>query len=943
MGDHSRQAADFHRYWGKARAESAFGPRYHLLPYHSLDVAAVMQGLCATEWARPVSRLLGDTALLWLPYIAALHDLGKFARGFQNLASAGHPALVPFNGRYRYGDGVRHDTLGWLAWLSLRDKLSGVLSRPDSTAWDAAIASAVGHHGQPPIDRQGSLGLRADLYFATEDLSAAISFALEAAELLLPQQPAARPAAAPADRATASWLAAGLHVLSDWLGSNQTHFRYVDEPMPLQRYWHEHALPGAHQALAAAGLHAATPRRYSRPTDLLPHLTDPTPLQSLAAKIELSAGPQLFVLEDVTGAGKTEAALILVQRLMSAGAGRGLYFGLPTMATANQMFRRVGAVHRRLFMEDTRPNLVLAHASRHLVDDFRVLPAAPDDRDYASEEASASGACSAWLADSSKKALLADVGVGTLDQALLAVLRVKHQSLRMLGLAGKVLVLDEVHAFQATYTGEVLCALLTAHARFGGSAVLLSATLPAMQRQALVNAFRKGLGLQEIELPLDEARYPLLTHQACEPGPPATVEVPSRPSVSRRVGLHFLHDESAALALVRQQALAGRSVVWIRNTVDDAREAWQRLRAMDGLAPERVTLFHSRFALADRLRIEDRVLDMLGSTSTADMRCGQVVIATAVLEVGLDVDADVMVSDLAPVDALIQRAGRLHRHVRDGNGALASVNGRPAPVLHVLAPVWTEEPTAGWYAACLRRAAHVYPDTARLWLTQRVLRETGGISMPEGARQLVEGVYGEQAEAMVPEALKPSLFNALGKAHAERSQAGFNGLQLDSGYTQQSGRWTDEDKVPTRLAEDTHSVVLLRQTAGGVEAWAGSHPHPWEASTVKLAERVFKSAAPHWHAGQAEALEALSAGMPALKYAVLLVLKTGSTGPDADWQAVGLDKAGKQVEIRYDAVAGWRTASADGEAPANWGTGEAPPLPCRQSTVQPESSGMRPP
>lgn len=901
----------FHHYWGKAQAERSTGPRFHLLPYHCLDVAAVMQRLCSTAWVGPVSARLGSAAQRWLPYVAALHDLGKFARGFQNLASAGHPALVPFDGRYRYGDGVRHDTLGWLAWQELRGQLDEVLSQPESTAWDLAMASAVGHHGQPPQHQHGGLALRADLYFAPEDLAAATAFAREVAALLLPQRPEARPGATPAERVSGSWLAAGLHVLADWLGSNQAHFRYVDQPMPLERYWHEHALPGAERALAAAGMHALTPRTFVGASDLLPYLTAPTPLQALAATIELGTGPQLFVLEDVTGAGKTEAALLLTHRLLAAGAGRGLYFGLPTMATANQMFRRVGAVHRRLFQDGAVPNLVLAHASRHLVDDFRVLPAAPDDRDYAREEASASGACSAWLADSSKKALLADVGVGTLDQALLAVLRVKHQSLRMLGLAGKVLVLDEVHAFQATYTGEVLCALLRAHARFGGSAVLLSATLPAVQRNALVNAFREGLGLDEIDLPPDEPRYPLLTHQARQAGMPVAVQVPSRPSVSRRVRVEFLHDEPAALALVHEQAVAGRAVVWIRNTVDDARDAWQRLRTMGGLAPDRITLFHSRYALADRLSIEDRVLDMLGSTSTADMRRGQVVIATAVLEVGLDVDADVMVSDLAPIDALIQRAGRLHRHVRDASGLRAEASGRPAPVLHVLAPAWADEPTARWYASCLKRAAHVYPDTARLWLTQRVLRETGGITMPDGARRLVESVYGEQAESDVPEALQPSFFNALGKAQADRSQAGFNGLQLESGYTPKSGRWTEEDRVPTRLAEDTHSVVLLRRTASGLVPWAGSHPHPWEASTVKLAERVFKSAAPHWHAEDAAALEALAATVPALKYAVLLVLRRGATDSDAAWQAVGLDKGGKQVQVRYDAVAGWRTASAD--------------------------------
>ena len=902
--------ADFHRYWGKARAVRASGPRVHLLPYHCLDVAAVMQCLCATAWATPVARLLGRSVLAWLPYVAALHDLGKFARGFQNLASGAHPSLVPFDARYLYGDGVRHDTLGWLAWQDLRDGLAEVLIDPGSEAWGACIASAVGHHGQPPKAPHG-LGLRTDRYFAPDDLTAASAFALAAAELLVPQRPVPRPKVSPTDRATASWLSAGLHVLADWLGSNQDFFPYVDAPLSLQSYWQSHALPGAQRALQAVGIQPLSPRPFSGVADLLPYVTEPTPLQALAASLPLDAGPQLLILEDVTGAGKTEAALLLAQRLMTAGAGRGLYFGLPTMATANQMFRRVGAVHRRLFEGDAQPNMVLAHASRHLVDDFRVLPASPDDRDYANDEASASGACAAWLADSSKKALLADVGVGTLDQALLAVLRVKHQSLRMLGLAGKVLVLDEVHAFQATYTGALINELLRAHARFGGSAVLLSATLPASQRQALVNAFRDGLGLDEIELPADEPRYPLLTHQAAEAELPVVVEVPSRASVCRRVQVTFLHEESAALALVHGQAMAGRSVVWIRNTVDDAREAWQHLRGMPGLLPEQVTLFHSRYALADRLAIEDRVLDMLGGDSTAAMRQGQIVVATAVLEVGLDVDADVMVSDLAPIDALIQRAGRLHRHVRDALGNRAEVNTRPAPVLHVLAPEWADEPAANWYAACLRRAAYVYPDTARLWLTQRVLRETGAIVMPEGARHLVESVYGEAADADVPEALRPSREKSDGNSLSDRSMAGFNGLRMESGYTASSARWDEEDKVPTRLAEDTQAVVLLRATEQGLTPWVADHPHPWEASTVKLAERQFKEAAPGWQDQEADALAALAEATPALKYAQLLVMRPAAQA--GAWCASAVNCRQQVQQVRYDAVAGWRTASADEE------------------------------
>ncbi|WP_238947405.1 hypothetical protein [Vandammella animalimorsus] len=159
----------------------------------------------------------------------------------------------------------------------------------------------------------------------------------------------------------------------------------------------------------------------------------------------------MFVLEDVTGAGKTEAALMLTQRLMQAGRADGLYFALPSMATANQMYQRVGQVYRRLYTDEAAPSLVLAHGARQLLADFRDSVLQPreqaEDGRYAPDERSASLQCNAWLADHRKKALLAEVGVGTLDQALLAVLPARHQSLRLLGLCGKVLLIDEVHAY----------------------------------------------------------------------------------------------------------------------------------------------------------------------------------------------------------------------------------------------------------------------------------------------------------------------------------------------------------------------------------------------------------------------------------------------------------------------------------------------------------------
>jgi hypothetical protein len=247
---------------------------------------------------------------------------------------------------------------------------------------------------------------------------------------------------------------------------------------------------------------------------LFPEIEAPRPLQRCAETSVLPEGAALFVIEDVTGAGKTEAALVLAHRLVVAGRGQGLYFALPTMATANAMYDRLGEAYGRLFAADARPSLVLAHGRRALNPRFadRILEPVADasestDEDAANQPAGAQRA--AWIADDRRKAFLAQVGVGTLDQALLAVLPTRHAMLRLLGLTQRVLVVDEAHAYDA-YMGEELKRLLQFHAALGGSAIVLSATLTARHRADLAASFSTGLQLTADKRDAPTA-YPLAT------------------------------------------------------------------------------------------------------------------------------------------------------------------------------------------------------------------------------------------------------------------------------------------------------------------------------------------------------------------------------------------------------------------------------------------------
>lgn len=884
---------NYYRYWGKAKAQASDGPAYHLLPYHCLDVAAV-----GWYWLAPdqtasrqlAARLQVEPQWLqrWFTFCLALHDLGKFARAFQGLRTDLSDDLVKPNPRMTYSSkDQRHDSLGFALW---RDVLQTKLVQnvpPDQAVWINKsypwLEIVTGHHGMPPkLD-----SLRLCNFFEADDEQAAFAFTQQLLDCFLAEfdfQPLVDKSLYKRLKPL-SWQLAGIAVLADWLGSNQEHFGYCDKPMKLAEYWQSIALPNAKQALAGLPKPPLTGQFESVQT-LFPFIQKPTPLQHYAAEEPLADQPQLFILEDVTGAGKTEAALILTQRLIAQGLADGLYIGLPTMATANAMYQRLGKVYRKFYENGEQPSLVLAHGARELSQAFRdsVLLAeqAQLDADYQTgrleedQELSATTYCNAWLADSRKKALLADVGVGTLDQALLAVLPARHQSLRLLGLGRKVLLVDEVHAYDS-YMQKLLSALLEAHARQGGSVILLSATLPQAMRKNLTEAFHRGLAQDSPKLELANA-YPLATHT---PAQLHEKPIETRAEVKRTVNVERLDSEDEVVAKIRQSVEQGLCVCWIRNTVKSARQAYQTLLSQ-GVAPERLSLFHSRFAMIDRQAIENRTLQTFGELSGHDQRKGQILIATQVVEQSLDLDFDVLVSDLAPIDLLIQRAGRLRRHIRDeqGNRLRESgvMDGRGEPLFYLYAPAPSEDANADWLKSNHAGTQAVYPHVGQLWLSVRLLEDKGGFAMPEDARELIEGVYSDEAQARIPLALQEASFDAEGKTMVQRSMADLNVLKLDKGYTWKSGDWDEETRIPTRLTEEESiSVALAVLVDGQLKPYANVERYPWAMSTIKLPEREWKKVSRQIPDDLKQQIEALKNEQKALRWLEVLPLIDGQS------------------------------------------------------------------
>ncbi len=846
--------AEYYKYWGKARpdVDGQEGAAYHLLPYHCLDVAAVGWVLLEKnpDLLERFSKLCGIEAKILKPlliFFLALHDLGKFSESFQNIISNLLASLQGITNSKKIAYSKRifaHDSIGFLIWKErvLKQVLNS-FQVGNLEDWrdllNCIMEAANGHHGLPI--KQGRETLTD--FFNEKDLEAVAEFILVCIELFSIEELFAT---TDLDNCydelykklhKSSWAITGFYVVCDWIGSgkkfeyNKNPAAYSQDPKQnLVEYWHKIALKTAYEAVCEAGI---LPCQINHEIDPLTQLLDLsktaelTPLQKLATKVPIQKTPQLFIIEDETGSGKTEASLILLNRLMAKNLALGFYIALPTMSTADGIYPRVQKSYNKLYKEGEKPSLVLSHSSAKLSEKFTdtILYSSPEAKTQAYLD-DAQSRCQAWLADNRKKSLLAHVGVGTIDQAFLAVLKVKYQSLRLFGLLGKVVVIDEAHAYDA-YMGKELEVLLEVHAALGGNAIVMSATLPKNSRQKLANAFLKGLGLKECSLQEDKA-YPLLTQIAADYK--EEIPCPNNPKKNRKVvNYQFVHDEEQVNELIKTSLEQGKCVCWIRNSVKDARKSYQNWQAY-----QNVDLFHARFVLADRLEVQEKIMGLFDKNSTGDKRKSRLLIATQVVEQSLDLDFDVMITDLAPIDLMLQRAGRLHRHIRDKNGNLKQEGDdeRTDAFLTIFCPEYTDKPAANWYTEKFPNSKLVYKNHARLWAGLKQLHEIENKQIPRNIRPLIEAVYSE--DCLIPKGLAYTDTKAFGDAKAERSHAGSNTIDFECGYTQNGQSWPEDLDMPTRLGEETITLALAKWEDRQLKHFGRPEKHAWQKSEIRV-------------------------------------------------------------------------------------------------------------
>jgi CRISPR-associated endonuclease/helicase Cas3 len=746
------------RLWGKSRGLGEY--RYPLV-CHLLDAGATARFLWddyvpvglkhfIAEGFGVTAEHAGSLIPLW----AALHDIGKLTPEFQRLDPSADLS------RYPAGRGQRpeHDLAGQ-KWLQSVLPRLGYATGDQCSPGFSVPQLLGGHHGRFHRGVEGGLSRvrLADCGFRDDAWERQRQATLGTVRRILgsPEPP-------PDSTPQAAVLACAIVILADWLVSQESHLlsRLPDTPaLGTESELSEHfkkSLTVSADLVTGAGL---TPLRLRLGSfgESFPHITEPNELQrSIAGGLPgLVRGPGLLLVTAPPGLGKTEAGLFAA-KVMGEAAGRpGVYMALPTTATADQIYLRV-----RRYLEsqaEAASPLMLLHGMAWLntqyTPDKESAPVVTGDGHEGDPFAAADWLRGRW------RGMCGSWAVGTIDQALMAVLASRYNALRLFGLAGKTVIVDEVHACDP-YMQGLLLKLLRWLGAFGTPVVLLSATLTGRAAAAMVTAYLEGsLGPRRARAIPERSVVPDYPGWLYADG--ATGEVRNTPialaattrlQVSVREvsappaqdGGRPVADRGSALrAELAPLARSGGCALVVCTTVDEAQQTFCQLRewfgelAADGVAPPELDLLHARYPAWQREQISGRVMAKYGKNSDGTRPRAAVLVATAIVEQSLDLDFDLIVTDLAPVALLLQRAGRCWRH--QALGTIPRPPWASGPQLTVLVP------PGGPRAPQLFRSWKAVYDESLLAGTYRLLADREAIAVPGDVQSLVDAVYEDPA------------------------------------------------------------------------------------------------------------------------------------------------------------------------------------------------------
>ena len=657
----------------------------------------------------------------------SLHDVGKVFPYFQSMIHGvvGYEPAFPELKEQSPREGAPHHSE--VSWASLR----AVLGRK------SALAEIAGwHHGRGPVKQPK----------AEDEICGGAAWQARRVELM----EKLRGGQDWPEISTEEELAMlkGLTVVADWIGSGSL----FDDPAVA---WN----PLVPQAVDEAGFQPLRIRPGMEFREVFGF--SPNAMQEAVAQIAVEPG--VYVLEAPMGMGKTEAALYAAYKLLAAGKASGLYFALPTQLTSNKIYERLipflEAVLEAECRDLARP--LLLHGMAWL---------------YASHEEEGAHA-SSWF-EQSKRGLLAPFGAGTLDQALMSVINVRHPAVRSFGLAGKVVILDEVHSYDA-YTGTLLDELVKHLRALGCTVIVLSATLTKSRLTTILG--QAGLEAEE---------YPLITAVSGQGAKEIGI---GRNGRSQDVLLRTGAEDDCALEEALLRAEQGQQVLWIENTVREAQELFKQISARAGGMDIEVGLLHSRFTPSDRQKNEAYWTNLYGKGAEGRGLCGRILIGTQVLEQSLDIDADFLVTRLCPADMLFQRMGRLWRHA--GTARPEGARCECWVLSPALADAQEKERAFGPSGAVY--SPYVLNRTLEVWDGRE------RVTLPDDIRPLLEATYAERPLECEPSPLMLRQRSAMEKRIGE--------LRTMALASRSEGQTLPDTAATRFVEEETRPLLIVRE------------------------------------------------------------------------------------------------------------------------------------
>ncbi|CAJ36455.1 CRISPR-associated helicase/endonuclease Cas3 [Methanocella arvoryzae] len=777
---------------------------FHPLLYHMIDAGNVALSLLQT----PAFKVVGDkfskatgcpreACDVWLAYLVAMHDIGKCDPNFQ-LLNDGYAAILREQGMPFPSEPdkkFRHER-------SSSEWVRGLLEEAEWTrrSRNTISNSILLHHSR---SSDGELLSSPEIWDTIkrrleEEIKRVFDYDNEPVDF--------------SDNSEAGLLLSGLIVLSDWIASNEELMSCKGLECSVQDY----ALISrncSERAITRLGFNVSVswPENSSF-SDVWPGggFKELRPVQRACVDIfQSEIKPRLLIIEAPMGEGKTEAGIYSAVQLLKEYDLSGMYVALPTAATSNQMFQRFNAF-LDMHQSDKTVKARLVHGMSWLVDDASSFAVKAENGD-----GSDSYEMIEWFKPS-KRALIAPYSVGTIDQSLMSVLKVKFGFLRLFGLANKVLIIDEVHAYDA-YMSTILKLLLQWCSCLQIPVIMLSATLPSEKKLELLEMYRTSSDEPGRFKPSMD--YPLITIVNADGGIYEKLVPGSSKRVNIRVTKHegYLGDYDLIASLAMERSVNGGCICIIMNTVKGAQSVYERIKNLS-TGEHQVMLFHARFTAGRRDEIEKNALRLFDKRSLLEefdpdyqaRPKRAILVATQVVEQSLDLDFDEMITEIAPIDLLLQRAGRLHRHDRKNRPT------GPVPQLHVLLPDGEK--------ASFGSSEKVY-ERYVLLRTMDTLLERDLIEIPSDIKTLVETVYRPYTEE-ISSASKTSSSDDLAAAYSDMRKRLHESEGLASKYLiadPNPKEFTintyslEEDeagtksyfKASTRLGDDSLRVVVL--------------------------------------------------------------------------------------------------------------------------------------